>query len=1040
MMNKYLLSLAIQMILMIAVGSAQESQIKPTHVIFPLDDIEELYDQGLYGQVRQKIDQYYDQKMMVSNDKKLINNIPLMSKYHISGLKLNLPDAENRMDGFIGQHMHDPELTEALFEFADFKYQKNDFKSAIYYFDLMDTDHIDQELLDEISFKKGYAHFIHKEFDNAIREFSFAKDHKGDYFYPINYYYGMAKYYKEDYNDAIKSFRRIEKSSVYKQYIPYYLTQIYFNNEQYDQLILYTQKIILDPSTEQKEKISYLLGQTYFMKNEFEKALPHLEYYEDHTDRLTKEEFYQLAFTQYQLGYYTKAKENFLELTGLNDEMGQVSNYYLADCYTKTGNKTSARSAFKKVSEMNFNKSMQEEARFNYGKLSSELGYERESINILTTIEPSSPYYKETQYLINDMLKNTSDYDNAIAIIDRLPSLNNELKATYQEMTFRKALQYYNQEQEQEAEMYFTKSSEYPMNPALNAQTKFWLAMIKSRQRDFESSTALFQDYFAIANSGIKLPEETSLALAYYYQGYNNLRQNDHKEASIGFTRSVEAIDREQYTNTVIADRLLQDAVIRAGDTHFKLNQYPKAKKYYNRAINNRYVGYVYPLYQRSVIEGLEGERFKQIQTLQSIRDDHARSKYADDALLALGDSYFQQGNYEAAEINLNKLIKNYEGRSNLVIPAHLKLGLIKYNDDRPQEALAHYKEVIRQNPSSNAKSEALKAIEEIYIDNLRQSEEYISYIDSLPGTKLTDYSRDSLSYVTAQNPFRYGKYDIAIDGYSNYIKRFPEGYYKLKATYERGESYLALKQYDEALIDYNTVINHGMSEYYDRALKKAAIISYNHTQDFDQALKINEKLAIRSSDPQDQYMAKNYAMKSAFRLGKDADVMKYAQQVITSPIASSDDQNSANYYLAKITHKLNNLEEAYMAFDHVSKHAHNNQAAESAYMLAYIRYQQGRLAEANQLAQAANTKNTAYPYWIAKSLILISDIYRDQEDLLNARAAIEAVVENFTSDEEIIAEAQQRLSIITEMETAKSRIKQSNQDGTIELDTIKQN
>ena len=59
-------------------------------------------------------------------------------------------------------------------------------------------------------------------------------------------------------------------------------------------------------------------------------------------------EFYQLAFCQYKLGDCEKAKTNFLELSNLDSRMGQMANYYLADCYIKLNDRNSARSAFRK--------------------------------------------------------------------------------------------------------------------------------------------------------------------------------------------------------------------------------------------------------------------------------------------------------------------------------------------------------------------------------------------------------------------------------------------------------------------------------------------------------------------------------------------------------------------------------------------------------------------------------------------------------------------------------------------------------------------
>jgi TolA-binding protein len=100
------------------------------------------------------------------------------------------------------------------------------------------------------------------------------------------------------------------------------------------------------------------------------------------------------------------------------------------------------------------------------------------------------------------------------------------------------------------------------------------------------------------------------------------------------------------------------------------------------------------------------------------------------------------------------------------------------------------------------------------------------------------------------------------------------------------------------------------------------------------------------------------------------------------------------------------------------------NQAAEARYMMAEILYKQKQIDKAEKQSNLANEKNTAYPYWIAKSLILLSDIYIDKKDLFNGRAALEAVIENFPEDQELQTTAKTKLKAIEELEKQKTRIK----------------
>ncbi|MEZ4907048.1 MAG: hypothetical protein R2771_05275 [Saprospiraceae bacterium] len=85
-----------------------------------------------------------------------------------------------------------------------------------------------------------------------------------------------------------------------------------------------------------------------------------------------------------------------------------------------------------------------------------------------------------------------------------------------------------------------------------------------------------------------------------------------------------------------------------------------------------------------------------------------------------------------------------------------------------------------------------------------------------------------------------------------------------------------------------------------------------------------------------------------------------------------------------------------------------------------------------------ASTKNSAYPYWIAKGLILLADISIKKDDLFNAKAALEAVKENYTEDKSILTEVNERLDKVNSLLDEKSRLETKPENGDIILDEPK--
>ena len=75
------------------------------------------------------------------------------------------------------------------------------------------------------------------------------------------------------------------------------------------------------------------------------------------------------------------------------------------------------------------------------------------------------------------------------------------------------------------------------------------------------------------------------------------------------------------------------------------------------------------------------------------------------------------------------------------------------------RDSIKNYKDVFKHNPSPSESQEALAGLEEIYVDDLGQPDEYLKFLETVPGFKVTNYSRDSLNYSVA--PVSYTHLDV---------------------------------------------------------------------------------------------------------------------------------------------------------------------------------------------------------------------------------------------------------------------------------------
>lgn len=982
-----------------------------------------LFDKSLYGLSMFKGDEYSRVKHPLTLTSQEAFKVGNDFQLALSNLRLGNENAEYTIKKNIILHKPSTDMTPGLLALGSYYYNQKQYKKAVATYESLNTDNLPSFDLSEANFKKAYSHFIMKEFEKTKSALEVIKDIKNDYYYPSNYYYGISDYFLGNYDAAVQSFQKVKASDVYRSFVPYYITQIYFVKNQPEKVIANGEVALKDSELRNRKEIRLLLGQSYFKRKEYESALPHLEYYEKNTEKLTIDEFYQLGFTQYQLKDYEAAVSSFKEISLENTKLGQVVNYYMADCYYRLGDLVSARATFKKVSNMSFNIGMQEEATFNYGKLSAEAGFEREAINTLIKLDKKSPYYDAAGDIINDLLENTSDYASAISIIEGIKEPSNKMKNTYQLVALKNGMLLQSQGENKQALDNFNKSLKYKSNKVVYAQALYWKGQILNKEGDYKSSIITFDEYFEASNGINSLPEESSQAVAHYTQGYNLLEHKQYKEAEISFKRAVTAFEDGKWNNAAIQNNIITDAYVRTGDCAFKGNDYKSAINFYNKAINRNKGSFVYAIYQKAIIEGLMDEPYDKILTLKEITSKYPTSEYVDDAYYQLGETYLSNDNTDNAYNAYNDLVQKHN-KSPLRNASLIKLGLIAYNKGDLNSAIAHYKGVMSSNPTSKDAESALLGLREIYINDLGTPDEYIAFTNNIPGYQVTSSEADSLAYSVGEAKYHEGDYEKAIAGFNNYIDKYPSGFNRLPALYFRAESSTLLKKYSQALTDYEAVSNAGPSTYYVPSLKKAAIIAYNHSQSFEKSLKYYDLYLQNTSDPAEQLMSHLGIMRSAFKSNNNEKMKASAQVVSENASSTKEDKAAAYYYLAKANMKAQEFEAAKTNYKKVESLIDNMLSAEARYAIADITYQQSKLAEAEKLINSANDKNTAYPYWVARGVLLLSDIYVKKNDLLLARAACEAVIENFSEDKQLSDMAVLKLKQISELEQKNSRIK----------------
>ncbi len=289
-----------------------------------------------------------------------------------------------RLKRFIDAANNEPRQQLMSFHLAQYYFVRNDFARAVVYYERAGYNNLSNEQIADAKFELAYSYFKTGQYNSAKPLFDEIHQLPSNkYYYDANYYYGYLSYRDHDYNNALASFQKVESIPKYRGIVPFYIAQIYYFQGNKDQALRYGESKLGQNDIANRKDLNLLMGQIYFEKKDFAKALPLLEAYVESSDKVSKEVMYELSYCYYNANDVQKAIEGFKQLSNEKDSLGQNSMYLLGDLYLRTGQKENARNAFLYSADNNSNRKQQEISRFNYAKLSYELGYQDVALNSL---------------------------------------------------------------------------------------------------------------------------------------------------------------------------------------------------------------------------------------------------------------------------------------------------------------------------------------------------------------------------------------------------------------------------------------------------------------------------------------------------------------------------------------------------------------------------------------------------------------------------------------------------------------------------------
>jgi len=936
----------------------------------------------------------------------------------LAQLQLNVPGAEDTATRFLATTANTAFRQRVSLALAQYYFRHEKLSQAIPYYENANISNLTNAEIADSKFELAYAYFNSRDFARAEPLFASIKEVQGKYYLAGNYYYGLLAYNNNKYEEALNSFRRIQDEPQYRNIVPYYIAELYY--------FMGDRKKALEEAiklTRRKDKLYYdnelhlLAAQVLFEEQRYGEALPYFEHYYEHTDKIRKEELYEMGYSYYRVNEWKNAIEKFKPLSNAQDSLGQTAMYLLGDCYLKVGDKKSARNAFGICADMPFNSGQQEASLLLYGKLSYDMGFNDDAIRSFKALidgVPRSVHNSEAKTFLSDLLVKTNRYEDAYNAIKGASVKNREYWQVWQKVTYGYAMQRLRNGDDGTAKSLLESSLQNPVDEAYEAAAYFWLGDIAFRQNRPQETIERLGVFVNKAPGNRKLTTlspNATLPHAYLNLGYAAMKLDRYAEAQGYFAKARQGSADMQ--PAVIANALAREA-----DAAFMQKNYKEALSLYDKAIAANTSESGYATLQKAILLGVQGKLNEKISLLQQlIKTD---TKFAHDARYELANTYIEEDKYQLAITQLEPLTTQSDAR-HYAARAWMKTGFAYQELGNNKKAIEVYKKVVTDFPTGEDRPAALEALKRLYVE-VGEPETYARLLteNNLPGAGME--SMDSTYYASAEAQIASGKWAAAKTALTTYLEKFPNGLFTTHAHYYKGESHFQLKENEAALKEFDIVLSRPWSEFSEATAQRAASITFT-AGDFLNAANYYAILRNNALSEENVQAAYSGMMQSYYRANKFEEAARYADTLLALPKLSETVFNEVQLFKARSLQQGNKPEEALIAYKQLEIAPQEAIAAEARYRIAEIYFQQDKLKEAEEIAAEALRLNTGNEYWTVKSYLLIADILIKQKDYFNAKATLQSLVKN-TKNAELKKQASQKLEEVKRLEKQQTKLK----------------
>ena len=941
-------------------------------------------------------------------------------------------DAEWRLSRFVNDYPEHAFRDEALFALGNLYYRNREFKEALVRYNRVEARRLSKDQQQEFAFKKGYAHFVREQYAAAKPLLAEVKDVDNRYAAPATYYYSHIAYLEKKYDAALQGFRKFKGKSPFAPVVPYYIAQILYFQKQYDALIEYAKPILDSATAKRGPEIARLIGDAYYQTGRYKESLPYLKTYAKGGNRLGREDHYQLGYAFYKAGQYESARDAFQKVVVQpDDSLNQLAYYTLGDCHLKLGQKTQARNSFAAAAKLKYNPSINEDALYNFARLSYELDpnpyYDAiAALQQFMQVYPGSVHYEETfGYLVNAFLS-SRNYQEALEALEKMDKKSLSLQRAYQKIAYMRGIELFNNGNYTSAIDHLNRSLKYNLQRQTTAQARYWKAEAFYRLNLMDSAILSYRK-FLFEPGADRLDEYPE---ANYGMGYAYFNLADYDQSARAFRKFVGLTGDEHR-------RKKNDALIRLGDGYFMLRDFSNAIDYYDQALQLAVFNNDYSIFQKAMCMGLLDRLDDKITSLQYLLASYPTSSYRDDAQYELANTYLLK-NDEGKAMEAFKVLMTDYPNSSFVRRAQMKLALIYGNTDQNELALTTYQDIIKRFPNSTEAQQALRAMKEIYVE-LGQVDRYEYFLTTQPNLSIRDGELDSASYEAAELKYMKGDYAGARKDFATYLSKFPLAAFTTQANFYKADCDLRAGDEAGAIAAYLVVCAQPQNIFTEKALLKSAELLWKAKRT-EEATASYARLEQLAETPGVLLEARYGQMRGNFIQKAYEPCIEQGNKLLLMEKASAEVLTDVHLLKGKSYLALGRDTLGLQELNTTISTTQSAKAAEALFAIAEYKLSKGMDAESEACINRLIEEYQNYDYWVTRSFLLYAEVFLQRKDRFNAKETLQSVIDH-SENTELVAQAKERLNaLIAEEKAEEEKFKQDSLEIRFDTNSINDN